>query len=75
MILPKELKVNEAIINVQDIPAEVQKLALLHKTLETNYLMATSPQEISKGEKNWYMFCYRAMELLKKTDKLKIFNN
>jgi len=66
MILPKELKVNEAIINIQDIPAEVQKLALLHKTLETNYLMATSPQEISKGEKNWYMFCYRAMELLKK---------
>jgi hypothetical protein len=66
MMLPKELKINEAIINVQDIPVEVQKLALLHKTLETNYVMATSPQEISKGEKNWYMFCYRAMELLKK---------
>jgi hypothetical protein len=66
MKLPKELKLNEAIIKVQDQPTESLKVAALHKTLETNYLMATTPQTISKGEKNWYMFSYRAMELLKK---------
>jgi hypothetical protein len=66
MKLPKELKLNEAIINIKDKPVEVQKLATLHKTIETNYVMATSAQEVNKGEKNWYMFSYRAIELLKK---------
>jgi hypothetical protein len=65
--LPKELKLNEAIINVKNKPLENQKVTLLHKTIETNYATAVSAQEIYKGEKNWYMFSYRAVEMLKKS--------
>ena len=64
--IPKEKKLNEAIINIKDIPEETKKMESLKTTIETNFQIATTEQTISKGEKNWYMFCYMAMELLKK---------
>jgi hypothetical protein len=62
--IPKEIKLKEAIINIKDIPAEKQLQEALHKTIEANYALATSPQKINKSEKDWYMFCHIATELL-----------
>jgi hypothetical protein len=64
--IPKEIKINEAIINIKDVSEEEKNNEALKKTIETNFQIATTEQTISKGEKNWYMFCYMAMELLKK---------
>ena len=65
--VPKEVKLNEAIINIKDIPAEIQSIEVLRKMIETNYQIAITLQKIVKGEKNWYMFCHMAIELLKKS--------
>jgi hypothetical protein len=64
--IAKEIKLNEAIIKVkEDVPQEVQHMEILQQTLEANYKLATTLQKIVKGEKNWYMFSYPAMEILK----------
>jgi hypothetical protein len=64
--LPKDLKINEAIINIKGIPAEVSAITVLYNALETKYKLASTVQKLEKGEKDWYMFCNLAVEFLKK---------
>ena len=63
--IPKEIKLNEALINIKDIPAEMQRTESLKNRIEKNYTLAIAPQKINTGEKNWYMFCYTAIGILK----------
>jgi hypothetical protein len=65
--LPKEIKVNEAVIQVRekkDISAVVSNE--LYKKLEDNYNLAIMKQIVAKGEKNWYMFCHLGVNFLVK---------
>ena len=66
--LPKEIKVNEAIIQVKektDMP-NVEKSGELYNKVKTNYNLAIMKQTVVKGEINWYMFCHLAIEFLVK---------
>jgi hypothetical protein len=64
MKLPKELKINEAVIKIKDQPVNVT--ADLYAKIATNYTLATTKQIVLKGEKNWYMFCHLALDFLLK---------
>jgi hypothetical protein len=68
--LPKEIKVNEAIIKVKekgerDVKKDETTIDLYAKISE-NYNLAITEQLIVKGEKNWYMFCHLAIDFLVK---------
>ena len=67
--LPKELKVNEAIINIKGVPAQekVSAITKVYDAIAAKFKMAITPQTISKGEKDWYMFCHLAIELMRKS--------
>ena len=65
--LPKEIKVNEAIIKVKEKPAEkVDQTANLYERIRSNYALAITKQLLHKGEKNWYMFCHLGLDFLMK---------
>jgi hypothetical protein len=71
--LPKELKVNEAIIKINENPAEAAAAAKaeaanseLYKKIMSDYSLATTKQIVIKGEKSWYMFCHLGLEFLMK---------
>ena len=63
--LPKELKVNEAIIKLKENPEEDLNKVLYEK-ITTNYNLATTDQIVLNGEKNWYMFCKKGMDFMVK---------
>jgi hypothetical protein len=65
--LPKEMKIQEAIINIKDIPVEINAVNKLNTSIENKYKLASTRQTIIKGEKDWYMFCNLAIEFLKKS--------
>jgi hypothetical protein len=65
--IPKESKLQEAIININAKPEEVGAMDSLYKTIEKNFTLATTAQQISKGEKNWYMFSHTAIQILIKS--------
>ena len=63
--LPKEIKVNEAVIRINN--KKDDKLLdsdKLYKKIEEMYKLAIEEQLIIKGEENWYMFCYPAIDFL-----------
>jgi hypothetical protein len=60
--LPKEIKVNEAIIKIK----EKDLTADIYAKLKSNYALGTTKQIILKGEKNWYMFCQLGLAFLEK---------
>jgi hypothetical protein len=62
--LPKELKVNEAIIKLKEKPEDLNKD--LYAKILANYNLATTEQIILNGEKNWYMFCQKGVAFLVK---------
>ena len=65
--LPKEIKVNEAIIKIKERKEEeVNTTDELYKKITENYRLATTEQIIVKGEKNWYMFCHLGIDFLVK---------
>jgi hypothetical protein len=65
--LPKEMKINEAMVHQKEKPVlDVNELEIVYKNIGTKYNLATKPQKISKGEKNWYMFCHLATEFMVK---------
>jgi hypothetical protein len=65
--MPKEMKIQEAVINLKEIPNVVNVIKQLHDDVESKYKLAVTAQRIVKGEKNWYMFCNLAIEFLKKS--------
>lgn len=66
--LPKELKVNEAIIKAPDNLNEepVATDSDLHTRIAHNYALATTEQIVVNGEKNWYMICHLGIAFLMK---------
>jgi hypothetical protein len=63
--LPKEIKVNEAIIKLNEKPIEKDNpLVDFYKTIDSNYKMAITEQVVVKGEKNWFMFSHIAIDFL-----------
>jgi hypothetical protein len=69
---PKELKVNEAIIKLNEDPENEKAKTYLYQTIEAKYnLVITDPVEtIVKGEKNWYKLCNKAIKKMKKMSDL-----
>jgi hypothetical protein len=61
--LPPEIKVNEAIIQVKE---KVETTGVLYKKLVDTYNLAIMKQIVTKGEKNWYMFCHLGIDFLVK---------
>ena len=73
--LPRDLKVNEAVINIKENKIEEHVvgekknddlLLQLKRKIQTNYTLAINKQKLIKGEKNWYMFCHLAIDFLVK---------
>jgi hypothetical protein len=67
--LPKELKVNEAIIKVPENPENEPTAAVerdLHARITQNYELAITKRVVVNGEKNWYMNCHIGIEFLVK---------
>jgi hypothetical protein len=67
--LPKELKVHEAIIKLNENPLGPAQPAVavnteLYAKISNDYKIATTKQIVIKGEKNWYMFCNLALNFL-----------
>ena len=60
--LPKEIKVNEAIIKIKEVKKD--ETTDLYTKLEQNYTMAIMKQVVVKGEKNWYMFFHLCIDFL-----------
>jgi hypothetical protein len=60
--LPKEIKVNEAIIKIREIKKD--ETTELYAKLEQNYNLAIMKQILVKGEKNWYMFFHLCIDFL-----------
>jgi hypothetical protein len=61
--LPKEIKVNEAIIKLKE-KAENHDL---YAKITANYNLAITAQPIiKKGEENWYMFCQKGVDFMVK---------
>jgi hypothetical protein len=68
--LPKEIKVNEAIIKIKEKDEQEVKgresTSDLYTKIAENYNLAITEQLIVKGEKNWYMFCHLGIDFLVK---------
>jgi hypothetical protein len=65
--LPKDIKVNEAVIRIKDKPVDTtSEWDNLSKKIEQNYKLAIETQVILKGEENWYMFCHLGINFLVK---------
>jgi len=62
--LPKDIKVNEAIIRINNQDDKLLDSDKLYKKIEESYKLAIEEQIIIKGEENWYMFCYPAIGFL-----------
>lgn len=72
--LPKDLKVNEAILKLNEAPEKEAVKSSVYETIESKYnLVITEPspkQPITKGEKNWYKLCNKAIKILKNRGNL-----
>ena len=61
----EQIPTEQAEIESELPAAENENLKSVYSLIEEKFSMATSLQKITKGEKNWYMFCHIGTELLK----------